>query len=40
MGATVSKGAFTNHSRDPYGEQNYMTQIVIFTRRTGPGNDL
>ena len=36
----LAKGAFSNHSRGPYGEQNYMKQIVVLTRRTGPGNDL
>ena len=29
-----AKGAFTNQSRGPYGEVNYMTQIAVFTRCT------
>ena len=31
------KGAFTNQSRGPL---NHMIQTVVFTRRTGIGNDL
>ena len=34
------KGAFKNRSRGPYGVYNYMTQIAVFARRKGPGNDL
>ena len=34
------KGAFTNRSRGPYGEQKLLFESYICTHRTGPGNDL
>ena len=37
---SISKGAFTNRSRGPYAELNYTSQIVVFTRRTSPRDDL
>ena len=37
---SMSKGAFTNPSRGPYGQLNCTSQIVVFTRRTSPRDDL
>ena len=37
----VAKGAFTNESRGPRGEQNYMTQVCkhVYSLK-GPASDL
>ena len=37
----VAKGAFTNESRGPHGELNYMTQVCKHVYSlNGPGSDL